>query len=59
MIAGHLLLTLLRGLLPSRTLIIFGSAFAAQTLLIVLETAVAIIQAYVFSILITLYASEA
>jgi len=58
-IAGHLLLTLLRELLPIRTILIFGSAFAAQTLLIVLEAAVAIIQAYVFSILITLYASEA
>jgi len=58
-IAGHLLLTLLRELLPRRTILIFGSAFAAQTLLIVLEAAVAIIQAYVFSILITLYASEA
>ena len=58
-IAGHLLLTLLRNLLPSRTLLIFRSAFGAQTLLIVLETAVALIQGYVFSILITLYASEA
>jgi F-type H+-transporting ATPase subunit a len=58
-IAGHLLLTLLRELLPRRTILIFGSAFAAQTLLIVLEAAVAVIQAYVFSILITLYASEA
>jgi len=58
-IAGHLLLTLLRELLPIRTILIFGSAFAAQTLLIVLEAAVAVIQAYVFSILITLYASEA
>jgi F-type H+-transporting ATPase subunit a len=58
-IAGHLLLTLLRGLLPTSSLIIFGSAFAAQSLLIVLETAVAVIQAYVFSILTTLYASEA
>ena len=59
MIAGHLLLTLLGGLLPSRTILIFGSAFAAQSLLIVLETAVALIQAYVFSVLTTLYASEA
>jgi F-type H+-transporting ATPase subunit a len=58
-IAGHLLLTLLRNLLPRRTLLIFSSTFAAQTLLIVLETAVAVIQAYVFSILATLYASEA
>jgi F-type H+-transporting ATPase subunit a len=58
-IAGHLLLTLLRELLPSRTFLIFRFAFAAQSLLIVLEAAVAIIQAYVFSILTTLYASEA
>ena len=58
-IAGHRLLTLLRNLLPTRTLLIFGITFTGQTLLIVLETAVAIIQAYVFSILTTLYASEA
>lgn len=58
-IAGHLLLTLLSSLLPASSLIIFRSAFASQTLLIILETAVAIIQAYVFSILTTLYASEA
>lgn len=58
-IAGHLLLTLLRGLLPTRRTLIFRLAFTAQALLIVLETAVALIQAYVFSILTTLYASEA
>nr|BAT57237.1 ATPase subunit 6 [Fabaeformiscandona kushiroensis] len=59
MIAGHLLLTLLSNLLPASSVLIFTLTFSGQILLMVLETAVAIIQAYVFSILTTLYASEA
>lgn len=59
MIAGHLLLTLLGSQLVSSSYSIFLFILAAQFLLIVLESAVACIQAYVFSVLTTLYASEA
>nr|QXU57655.1 ATP synthase F0 subunit 6 [Cherax parvus] len=58
MIAGHLLLTLLGNmgpLLPMKLLIFL---ITAQILLLMLESAVAIIQSYVFAILSTLYASE-
>nr|YP_010140017.1 ATP synthase F0 subunit 6 [Aulacochilus grouvellei]QQK56316.1 ATP synthase subunit 6 [Aulacochilus grouvellei] len=58
MIAGHLLMTLLgnTGSLMSiqlLNLLIFG-----QIMLLVLESAVALIQSYVFSVLSTLYSSE-
>nr|QWQ55616.1 ATP synthase F0 subunit 6 [Ruidocollaris sinensis] len=58
MIAGHLLLTLLGNTgsllsLPLTTILI-----SSQMALLTLESAVAIIQAYVFTILTTLYASE-
>nr|YP_009024045.1 ATP synthase F0 subunit 6 [Pacris xizangensis]ADZ56252.1 ATP synthase F0 subunit 6 [Pacris xizangensis] len=58
MIAGHLLLTLLGNTGPSMTtnltlMLIFG-----QMILLTLESTVAMIQAYVFSILSTLYSSE-
>nr|AGI51568.1 ATP synthase F0 subunit 6 [Sinochlora retrolateralis] len=58
MIAGHLLLTLLGNTgsmlsLSSTTFLIIG-----QIALLLLELAVAMIQAYVFAILMTLYASE-
>nr|AEP27570.1 ATP synthase F0 subunit 6 [Melanobaris laticollis] len=58
MIAGHLLLTLMGNSgnnLPSTMLTIL---IITQMLLLLLETAVAIIQSYVFSILSTLYSSE-
>nr|BAH59385.1 ATP synthase F0 subunit 6 [Dilipa morgiana] len=58
MIAGHLLLTLLSNMgnnLSSYLLIIL---IFSQILLLILESAVAIIQAYVISILSTLYSSE-
>nr|UFZ13272.1 ATP synthase F0 subunit 6 [Corydalus sp. 3 YLJ-2021a] len=58
MIAGHLLLTLLGNTgnsCPSNLLIIL---VFTQILLLMLESAVAIIQAYVFTILSTLYSSE-
>lgn len=58
-IAGHLLLTLLGSQLVSASYSIFIFIFGAQFLLIILESAVACIQAYVFSVLTTLYASEA
>lgn len=57
-IAGHLLLTLLRGRrnnLPNYLLIIL---IFIQILLLILESAVAIIQAYVITVLRTLYSSE-
>nr|YP_009339309.1 ATP synthase F0 subunit 6 [Pallaseopsis kessleri]APL97199.1 ATP synthase F0 subunit 6 [Pallaseopsis kessleri] len=57
-VAGHLLIVILNSAdIP------FGPAtpimFAAKQLLTLLEVAVAIIQAYVFSVLVTLYAAEA
>nr|UTS56481.1 ATP synthase F0 subunit 6 [Stomphastis thraustica] len=59
MIAGHLLLTLLSGtgtMIPT-SMIYF--LIMIQFLLLTLESAVAIIQSYVISILSTLYSSEA
>nr|YP_010464292.1 ATP synthase F0 subunit 6 [Exostira schroederi]UUL71669.1 ATP synthase F0 subunit 6 [Exostira schroederi] len=58
MIAGHLLLTLLgnTGSLMSSTLL--PILIITQILLLVLESAVAIIQSYVFAVLTTLYSSE-
>lgn len=57
-IAGHLLLTLLGNTGPSiRKLLIIG-LIVAQILLLLLESAVAVIQAYVFTVLRTLYSSE-
>nr|QHD47889.1 ATP synthase F0 subunit 6 [Sinacroneuria dabieshana] len=58
MIAGHLLLTLLGNTGPSLTFSILSLLIAAQIALLVLESAVAIIQSYVFAVLSTLYASE-
>nr|ALZ49970.1 ATP synthase F0 subunit 6 [Camponotus atrox] len=59
MIAGHLLLTLLgsSGLLINN-LIIMIIMLLSQIMLFILEISVSIIQAYVFSILTTLYCSE-
>nr|YP_009465607.1 ATP synthase F0 subunit 6 [Sergia lucens]BBC69443.1 ATP synthase F0 subunit 6 [Sergia lucens] len=58
MIAGHLLLTLLGSTGPSLSTSILALLIIAQILLLVLESAVAIIQSYVFAVLSTLYASE-
>nr|YP_010155761.1 ATP synthase F0 subunit 6 [Conwentzia sinica]QQY84952.1 ATP synthase F0 subunit 6 [Conwentzia sinica] len=58
MIAGHLLLTLLGNTGPMMNLITINGLISTQFTLLVLEGAVAIIQAYVFAILITLYSSE-
>nr|YP_009441764.1 ATP synthase F0 subunit 6 [Dryops ernesti]AOY39309.1 ATP synthase F0 subunit 6 [Dryops ernesti] len=58
MIAGHLLLTLLGNTGSSLTLITLNILIITQILLLVLESAVAIIQSYVFSVLSTLYSSE-
>nr|YP_011008735.1 ATP synthase F0 subunit 6 [Oenopia formosana]WPV72848.1 ATP synthase F0 subunit 6 [Oenopia formosana] len=57
MIAGHLLLTLLGNTGPKVNLLILIVIFV-QIMLIILESAVAIIQSYVFAILSTLYSSE-
>nr|QOW83852.1 ATP synthase F0 subunit 6 [Austinograea sp. PX-2020] len=58
MIAGHLLLTLLGSTGPSLPLSILSILIFSQILLLILESAVAIIQSYVFAVLSTLYTSE-
>nr|WNH41959.1 ATPase subunit 6 [Neoperla juxtadidita] len=58
MIAGHLLLTLLGNTGPSLSLSILSLLLVGQIALLILESAVAIIQSYVFAVLSTLYASE-
>ena len=57
-IAGHLLLTLLGNTGPSISYIIVILLLIAQIALLVLESAVAIIQSYVFAVLRTLYSRE-
>lgn len=57
-IAGHLLLTLLGNTGPSLSIILVTFLVTAQIALLVLESAVAIIQSYVFAVLRTLYSSE-
>nr|WGL40361.1 ATP synthase F0 subunit 6 [Hylurgus micklitzi] len=58
MIAGHLLLTLLGNSGPSLALWMLNILLLIQFLFLLLEFAVAMIQSYVFSILVTLYSSE-
>nr|YP_009441842.1 ATP synthase F0 subunit 6 [Ips sexdentatus]AOY39595.1 ATP synthase F0 subunit 6 [Ips sexdentatus]AVC55947.1 ATP synthase F0 subunit 6 [Ips sexdentatus] len=58
MIAGHLLLTLLGNSGASLNIQTLNILIIVQTLLLILESAVAMIQAYVFSILTTIYSSE-
>nr|YP_009988364.1 ATP synthase F0 subunit 6 [Anapodisma miramae]QNM39663.1 ATP synthase F0 subunit 6 [Anapodisma miramae] len=58
MIAGHLLLTLLGNTGPSMAMSMISFLIIGQMMLLMLESAVAMIQAYVFSILSTLYSSE-
>nr|YP_003097168.1 ATP synthase F0 subunit 6 [Psacothea hilaris]ACR44357.1 ATP synthase F0 subunit 6 [Psacothea hilaris] len=58
MIAGHLLMTLLGNTGPSLSLLLINFLIITQILLLVLESAVSIIQSYVFAILSTLYSSE-
>ena len=57
-IAGHLLLTLLGNTGPSISYILVTFLLIAQIALLVLESAVAIIQSYVFAVLRTLYSRE-
>nr|QXG82637.1 ATP synthase F0 subunit 6 [Rhagonycha fulva] len=56
--AGHLLLTLLGNSGSKISYMILSILIISQLMLFVLESAVAMIQAYVFSILSTLYSSE-
>nr|YP_010952804.1 ATP synthase F0 subunit 6 [Trapezia rufopunctata]WMQ53224.1 ATP synthase F0 subunit 6 [Trapezia rufopunctata] len=58
MIAGHLLLTLLGNTGPSLAFSLLSILIFSQILLLILESAVAIIQSYVFAVLSTLYTSE-
>nr|YP_009169962.1 ATP synthase F0 subunit 6 [Polypedilum vanderplanki]ALD88427.1 ATP synthase F0 subunit 6 [Polypedilum vanderplanki] len=58
MIAGHLLLTLLGNTGNSLSSFFLSLLVITQLLLLMLESAVAIIQSYVFTILSTLYSSE-
>nr|QVM79196.1 ATP synthase F0 subunit 6 [Tsivoka simplicicollis] len=58
MIAGHLLMTLLGNTGPSLSLLMINILIIVQILLLILESAVSIIQSYVFAVLSTLYSSE-
>nr|WKU83790.1 ATP synthase F0 subunit 6 [Asarkina ericetorum] len=58
MIAGHLLMTLLGNTGPSLSFMFVMILLIVQILLLTLESAVAIIQSYVFTVLSTLYSSE-
>lgn len=57
-IAGHLLIVLLSSATPLTPLLLGPVLFRAQVALRLLECAVAFIQAYVFRVLVTLYAAE-
>nr|YP_009434142.1 ATP synthase F0 subunit 6 [Hycleus phaleratus]APB02795.1 ATP synthase F0 subunit 6 [Hycleus phaleratus]ATP06059.1 ATP synthase F0 subunit 6 [Hycleus phaleratus] len=58
MIAGHLLMTLLGNTGQSLSIMMINLLIIVQLLLLLLESAVAIIQSYVFAVLSTLYSSE-
>nr|YP_009434129.1 ATP synthase F0 subunit 6 [Hycleus marcipoli]APB02782.1 ATP synthase F0 subunit 6 [Hycleus marcipoli] len=58
MIAGHLLMTLLGNTGQSLSIMMINLLIITQLLLLLLESAVAIIQSYVFAVLSTLYSSE-
>nr|ALO76209.1 ATP synthase F0 subunit 6 [Sarophorus sp. SAR01] len=58
MIAGHLLMTLLGNTGPMLNLFMINFLIMTQLLLLLLESAVSIIQSYVFAVLSTLYSSE-
>nr|ALO76531.1 ATP synthase F0 subunit 6 [Perotis lugubris] len=58
MIAGHLLMTLLGNTGSSLSMILINFLIITQLALLILESAVAIIQSYVFAVLSTLYSSE-
>nr|DAZ91219.1 TPA_asm: ATP6 [Marinogammarus marinus] len=58
MVAGHLLIVLLNSADPMAPLALTPLLLIAKQALLALELAVAFIQAYVFSILVTLYSAE-
>nr|UPL65212.1 ATPase subunit 6 [Megaris sp.] len=58
MIAGHLLITLLGNNMINSNIFMKITIMMIQTMLMMFETGVALIQAYVFSMLSTLYISE-
>nr|YP_010954814.1 ATP synthase F0 subunit 6 [Hemisodorcus macleayii]WMW30199.1 ATP synthase F0 subunit 6 [Hemisodorcus macleayii] len=58
MIAGHLLMTLLGNTGPNVPSSLMILLLTTQILLLILESAVAIIQSYVFAVLSSLYSSE-
>jgi F-type H+-transporting ATPase subunit a len=57
-VAGHLLLRLLRNQAINLTFIYLRLLFLIILLLLILESAVAVIQSYVFSVLTLLYIQE-
>lgn len=57
-VAGHLLIVLLNSADPVTPLLATPLLFSAKQALLLLEFAVAFIQAYVFSVLVSLYAAE-
>nr|UJY97866.1 ATP synthase F0 subunit 6 [Anastatus fulloi] len=58
MIAGHLLMTLISSTGPNLMMIIMILMILVQSILVILELSVAFIQAYVFTILSSLYSVE-
>ena len=58
MVAGHLLLSLLRGMAPARSGWLIALCLLALLLLLSLEIAVAAIQAYVIRVLSTIYVAD-
>nr|ARH54745.1 ATP synthase F0 subunit 6 [Trigonopterus sp. 3 AH-2016] len=58
MIAGHLLIVLLSNSGPFLSTSLLGILIPSQIILLTLESAVSIIQSYVFMILVTLYSEE-
>nr|YP_002929352.1 ATP synthase F0 subunit 6 [Chrysochroa fulgidissima]ACF04023.1 ATP synthase F0 subunit 6 [Chrysochroa fulgidissima] len=58
MIAGHLLMTLLGNTGSSLSILMINLLIIVQLALLILESAVSIIQSYVFAVLTTLYSSE-
>nr|QDI93898.1 ATP synthase F0 subunit 6 [Tuxedo drakei] len=58
MIAGHLLMSLLGNNMTEANMLIMSMIMSVQVILMLFETAVSMIQAYVFSVLTTLYSSE-
>jgi F-type H+-transporting ATPase subunit a len=57
-VAGHLLITLLGNQTEIASGILLAGLLVTQIILLTLESAVAVIQSYVFAVLSTLYARE-